>query len=302
MLTKPLRVLAALALACAATAAWGWGEEGHRLVGWIADQHLTQNARREVAFLLRADRLASGERSNRTTLAEVAYWADEIRDYNWGKAKGRWHYDDIPMCGEPNPEKYCKKGNCASEQLARHVEMLKDRRIQPRYRNEALKWVVHIVGDIHQPLHAADHDDNGGNKIEVAFFGERDNPPWGTIRLHTVWDVHILRRLIAQRGGEAAFRAQWIRGSDKHYWERGSVPQWMAESHKLARDVVYRHLPGGFACERGRRAAGVVTIDERYYDRAAPVVETQIRKAGIRLAKVLNEALERLPASSAPPY
>jgi hypothetical protein len=289
------RLLSAIALAISSAAAFAWGEEGHRLIGYIADQHLTPGAAREVAYLLRNDRFASGERSNRTTLAEVAYWADEIRDYNWGKAKGRWHYDDIPMCGEPDPAKYCRKGNCASEQLARHMEMLKDRRIQARYRNEALKWVVHIIGDLHQPLHAADHDDNGGNRIEVSFFGERDNPPWGSIKLHTIWDVHILRRLLAERGGEAAFRAQWISGSDKHYWERGTPAQWIQESHRMARDVVYRQLPGGLACARERRT-GVVALDERYYERAAPLVDTQIRKAGIRLARVLNDLFERPPA------
>lgn len=284
------------ALLTAAQGALAWGEEGHRLVGHIADRQLTPRAAREVAFLLRDDRLASRERSNRTTLAQVAYWADEIRDYNWGKAKGRWHYDDIPLCGEPDPARACPKGNCASAQLARHIEMLQDRRIQLRYRNEALKWIVHLMGDIHQPLHAADHRDNGGNKIEVSFFGERDNPPWGSIRLHTVWDFHILRRRLEQRGGEAAFLSHGISASDRHYWERGTIAQWMEESHLVARDVAYRPLPGGFSCERERGGGAVIAIEDRYYERAAPIVEVQIRKAGIRLAKVLNDVFERAPA------
>lgn len=284
-------------LSLISTPARGWGEEGHRLIGSIADRHLTPHAAREVARLLRNDRLASGERSGRATLADIAYWADEIRDYRWGKAKSRWHFDDIPVCGEPDPVKVCPRGNCASEQIARHVEILKDPRAQPRHRNEALKWLAHLVGDIHQPLHAADHDDRGGNRVEVSFFGERDNAPYGTINLHAIWDVHLLKRLLEQRGGEAAFQVAWISGSDKAAWERGTPAQWMAESHRLARSVVYRRLPGGFSC--GSQPNGVVAIDERYYEHAAPVVEMQIRKAGIRLAKLINEALapRRVPRS-----
>lgn len=285
------RITAALVLCTASGSAIAWGEEGHRLIGRIADQHLTAEAARQVAYLLRRDRLANGEPSNRTTLAEIAYWGDEIRDYRWGKAKSRWHYDDIPVCGEPDPFRICPKGNCASEQIARHLEMLKDPRVPIRQRNEALKWVVHLVGDIHQPLHAATHDDHGGNRIEVSFFGERDNAPYGTIRLHTVWDVHLLRRLLQQRGGETAFLSTTISGSDKAYWERGAMEQWMAESNRLAKKAAYATLPGGFSCER--KPSGIIAIDERYYERAVPVLEAQIRKAGIRLARLINDALGR---------
>jgi hypothetical protein len=275
-------------LALASAAARGWGEDGHRIIGAIADLHLSAQAAREVARLLRNDRLASGERSGRTTLAEIAYWADEIRDYRWGKAKGRWHFEDIPVCGAADPLKICPRGHCASEQIVRHLEILSDRQAQLRHRNEALKWLAHLVGDIHQPLHAADHDDRGGNRIEVSFFGERDNAPYGTINLHSVWDVHLVKRLIGERG-EAPFYA--INGSDKTSWERGTLAQWMAESHRLARSAVYRRLPGGFTC--GVQPAGIVAIDERYTGRASPVVEMQIRKAGIRLARLINEALDR---------
>jgi S1/P1 Nuclease len=261
------------------------------MVGAIADRHLDARAAREVRFLLQRDRLADRTPSGRRTLAEVAYWADEIKDYPWGKSRGSWHYDNIPVCGEASPERTCRKGACASAQLARHIAILADRGQRPRERNEALKWVVHLVGDIHQPLHAADHRDQGGNRVEVAFFGARDNAPYGTIRLHTIWDVHILERLVADRGGEAGVVAAPVSAAQKARWEQGSIADWMRESHELAARVVYPELPAGFACSR--RIDGVVPIGEAYYSRAAPVVEEQIRKAGIRLARVLNEALAR---------
>jgi hypothetical protein len=284
-----------LALAATLLAASGnalaWGEEGHRMVGAIADRYLTPRAAREVAFLLERDRLADRTPSGRHTLAEVAYWADEIKDYSWGKRRGSWHFDDIPVCGEADPARYCRKGACASAQLERQIAILGDHSERPRDRNEALKWVVHLVGDIHQPLHAADHHDRGGNTIEVAFFGARDNPPYGSIKLHTIWDVHMVQRLVTDRGGERAIVAATIDAAQRSRWEQGSIADWVNESHTIARDFVYPALPGGFACSR--RIEGVLAIDDAYYSRAAPVVEEQIRKAGVRLARVVNEALDR---------
>lgn len=272
------------------TAALAWGAAGHRMVGAVADLHLSASAAREVAFLLARDRLADRSPSGRRTLAEVAYWADEIKDYPWGKSRGSWHYDNIPVCGEADPGRYCRKGSCASAQLARQIAILGDRGQRPRERNEALKWVVHLMGDIHQPLHAADHRDQGGNRVEVAFFGARDNAPYGTIRLHTIWDIHIVERLVTDRRGEAAIVSAPISPAQQAQWERGSIADWMRESHEIAKTVVYPMLPGGFAC--ARKIEGVVAIDDAYYSRAAPIVEAQIRKAGIRLARVLNETLD----------
>jgi nuclease S1 len=261
------------------------------MVGAVADGNLNPRAAREVAYLLARDRLADRTPSGRRTLAEVAYWADEIKDYPWGKSRGSWHYDNIPVCGESSPARYCRKGACASAQLARHIAILADRSQRPRERNEALKWVVHLAGDIHQPLHAADHRDQGGNRVEVAFFGARDNAPYGTIRLHTIWDIHILQRLVGERRGEAPIVSAPVSPAQKTQWERGSIADWIRESHELAARVVYPALPVGFACSR--RIDRVVPIDEAYYRTAAPIVEAQIRKAGIRLARVLNEALGR---------
>ena len=160
-----------------------------------------------------------------------------------------------------------------------------------RRRNEALKWVVHLVGDIHQPLHAADHGDRGGNTVQVSYFGERDNPPYGTINLHAIWDIHMVRRLILQQGGEDAIVARDIGDAQRAAWEQGSISEWVNESHELARTVVYPSLPVAFSCSVKVRR--VLPIGRAYYSRAAPVIESQIRKAGIRLARILNEVFSR---------
>jgi len=285
------RILCALLALSLARGAFAWGPEAHRMVGDIASRHLDPKASARVLELLKDDRLADGQLSGRRTLGEVASWADEIRDYDPKKPGRRLHFDDIPLCETPDYSRYCKNRQCASAQIDRQLKILSDERARLAQRNRALKWIVHLVGDIHQPLHASNRRDRGGNAVQVSFFGQRDNPPYGNLNLHALWDVHMVRRLVAGRGGERAFVSASPSDSDKAAWEKGSISDWIRESHEIARDFVYTALPVAASCRR--RVAGVVAIDQAYYGQAAPVIEVQIRKAGIRLARVLNEALGR---------
>lgn len=290
MMTETLlRLLVVFAIALSTADAMAWGAEGHRMVADIATRLLTPRAAERVRVLLANDRLADGSPSGRQSLGEVAYWADEIKEFPWGKRAGSWHYDDVPLCGPPDPERYCKGGNCASAQIARHAERLKSPRATRRQRNEALKWIVHLVGDIHQPLHAATRHDRGGNLVEVSFFGLRDNPPYGTINLHTIWDIHIVQRLVRQRGGEPAVVNAPFSQTEKAAFEAGDPLAWIAESTELARTAVYSVIPAPLAC--GGKVREVLEIDSRYEAMAVPIVERQIRKAGVRLARMLNELL-----------
>ena len=276
-------------LSAVSAPAHAWGPEGHRVVGDIAERYLNAKARTEAAELLKNDRLADGSPSGRRTLGEVASWADEIKDFDWGRRRGSWHYDDMPLCADPEYAKYCRSGRCASAQVERQLAILGDARARPRARNEALKWVVHLVGDIHQPLHAANRGDRGGNQLQVSFLGVRDNPPYGSLNLHALWDVHMVSRLVADRGGERVLASAPIAESDRTAWEQGSVELWIAESHVLARDRVYAMLPVATSC--GDRIAGVVSLGDAYYASSAPVIDLQLRKAGVRLARVLNGSL-----------
>lgn len=254
----------------------------------MASRYVTAKTQAQISELLKYDRLAGGEPSGRRTLGEIANWADEIKDFEWGKRRGSWHYDDISLCGAATPAGYCRGGRCASAHLERQIEVLGDPRARLRARNEALKWVVHLIGDIHQPLHAASRGDRGGNLVQVSFFGERDNPPYGSLNLHAIWDVHMLSRLTTERGGERALVSAPIGEGDRRGWEQGSISDWIAESHALARDRVYAPLT---AASCGKKIEGVVAIGDAYYASAAPVIDIQIRKAGVRLARVLNDAL-----------
>lgn len=285
----PAVFAALLGLVAPAQSALAWGPEGHRLIGEIADRYLSPQARSKVSELLLDDRLSDGRRSGRRTLGEVANWADEIKDTGRGRKFSPMHFDDMPLCGRVEYSKYCRRGRCATAYLARQLGILSDPSSPPRQRNEALKWVVHLVGDIHQPLHAAGRDDRGGNAVEVAFFGERGAD--GRLNLHAVWDFYLLRRWLAGHGGEDAVLSAPVSAGELANWQRGTPSDWIRESHEIARDLVYPALPVPSSCSRP--ITGVVAIDQAYSARAAPVAVSQIRKAGVRLARLLNETLGR---------
>ena len=295
---RALRVVLAWLLfgwvALGAGPAFAWGARGHAMVGDIATQFLTPAATLAVAGLLRDDLYADGKPSGRSTLAAVSSWADEVRATPEQRATGVYHYDDIPICGVPDYRVYCPDGKCGTAWVAKQLVILKDRRQPARARNEALKWITHLVGDLHQPLHASDHDDKGGNDIQITFLGKRADDPVGgrtapPYNLHTAWDRLIPMRLLDARGGDDRFLADRPSAATRKAWESGDIDAWTRESFVLARDFVYPALPIDFACDRP--VGGVVPVDEAYYRPAAEIVAMQLRKAGVRLAKVLNDAL-----------
>lgn len=279
-----VRLLALLPLCLASTLALPWGSEGHKTVGDIANELLTPQARQQVSDLLVDDLDASGAPSGRKTLGEVASWPDEIRSTPKGKGVAPWHFDDVPLCTPAPKSEWCPDGNCASEQIARHYATLQNPAASHLERNEALKWIVHLVGDIHQPLHSANHDDRGGNDVSVTFL---DNAA-PKLNLHSVWDTYAVRRLLEEKSLTGASMAQSITAQQQADWSNGTVSQWVAEATDLARNVTYKQLPGGFACDA--KIEDRLDLDETYYAQAAPVIELQLKKAGFRLAGILNAA------------
>ena len=276
----------AAALLLAAQGALAWGPQGHRTVGAIADRLLTPAAQAEVLRLLQNDRDKFDAPSGRTTLEAVSVWADEL--HGTPGARSSWHYDDVPICGSEEKARYCPDGQCNTEQLQRLIGVLGDARASSRSRGEALKWVVHLVGDIHQPLHAADNGDHGGNLVPVALEGVHTR---GSENLHRAWDNDLVQLVLHARNrqqpppdidalaAEASSLAQQV--------GQGSPESWSRESNNLARNVAYHYA--GFACNS--RPAGVVVLDAAYLDDAELVVRERLLLAGARLAALLNRAL-----------
>jgi len=263
-------------------------------VGAIADRLLTAQAHAVVAQLLADDLDKFGNPSGRMTLEAVSEWADEL--HGTPAARARWHYDDVPICGSEPKARYCPDGQCNTEQLKRLIGVLGDARAAPRERNEALKWVVHLVGDIHQPLHAADNDDRGGNLVQVALQGVKTR---GRENLHRAWDSDLVNLALQARS-----RQQPPRNIDALAGEafrltaevgQGSPDSWAVESNNLARNVAYRYP--GFECNNV--PPGIVILDEAYQQQAGVVVRERLLLAGARLAALLNQTLAgALPANT----
>lgn len=281
-----LPVLLTLGAVCTAPPAFAWGPQGHRTVGAIADRLLTPQAHVVVAQLLRGDLDKFGHPSGRTTLESVSVWADEIR--GTPDARPRWHYDNMPVCGRLPRWRYCPDGQCNSAQLERLIGVLADRHAPPRVRNEALKWVVHLLGDLHQPLHAADNADRGGNDVQVALAGVRTR---GRESLHRAWDGELVRLALNNRSRQRPpddidALAREARSLVARTGQ-GTPDSWASESNRLARNVAYR-FPG-FAC--GRVPQRIVVLDAAYQQEAEAVVRERLLLAGGRLASLLNSVL-----------
>jgi hypothetical protein len=255
---------------CSPGAALAWGSEGHRIAAEIAEQYLEPASARQVRELLAIE--------NTTTLAEVSTWADEIRGQR--RETGRWHYVNIPIhppAGTPagyDAARDCPQGECVVAKIDEFAAVLRDKAASPRQRLEALKFVIHFVADIHQPLHCADDGDRGGNDIRVTFLGQQTN-------LHALWDSGLLA--VAGIGDDRAYAlklAQSITPADLDQWRGGSAATWATESNEIARRLVYGEWPHGPGA-----------LPASYEQAALLVVDVQLEKAGVRLAAVLNAAL-----------
>jgi hypothetical protein len=265
-----------------------FGPQGHRTVGAIADRLLTASAQAQVERLLADDLDRLGNPSGRHTLEAVSVWADELSGTT--QARPHWHYDNEPVCGSESMALICPDGECASAQLQRLTGVLSDQHAATRARNEALKWVVHLVGDLHQPLHAANNADRGGNEVTVVLVGVRTR---GRETLHRAWDNDFVRLALGSRTrqqppaelGALVIEAQTL------LQEAGArdPDQWLSESNHLARNVVYRY--GGFAC--GVVPRSDIVLDEAYVTQAAALTRERLLLAGARLAALLNRSLGR---------
>jgi hypothetical protein len=151
--------------------------------------------------------------------------------------------------------------------------VLTDRQVSDRQRLEALKYLVHFIGDVHQPLHASDNHDRGGNEVLVFFMGRQSN-------LHAIWDTGIIEPAV--KGDERGYAMRLTRNitqAELSQWSQGDPILWANESHDVATAAVYGEL----------QHAGA--LPDSYEAQALPIVDKQLERAGVRLANVLNKCL-----------
>ena len=262
--------LPVLWLALAAAPAFGWSEPGHRVVGELAAGALTPAARAEV------DALLAGEPE--PTLAGVSAWPDRIRDQPEWEHTGPWHYLNFPRgvgC-EFDAGRDCRNGSCVVGAIEQQLAVLADRGQPRERRRDALKFVVHFVGDVHQPLHAGFADDKGGNDFQVNL-RLPGREPEGT-NLHAVWDRHLLFADSQDWRAHARRLARdGLVSSERDAVHPRPAAGWAEESCRILRE------PGAYPEKH------VVGAD--YFDTWRPTAEKRLREAGARLAALLNDSL-----------
>jgi hypothetical protein len=316
---RQLRVAAwgvAFVLLLSPVRAWPWGCEGHQAIAMIAEKHMTAHALAKSNQLLRTQpidptlpRFCSAQGLD--LMADSSTWADDLRRVR--PEAGPWHYIDIPRDAPRSAmAASCPASTgCVTSALAHQIELLRSASTDPRVRADALRFVIHLVGDLHQPLHCVSNNDMGGNCVPIDFFGNapvEKNLQYETYapNLHGIWDFSIIQRI----KGPAAL-AQWAAALDQKFrsqddaWEKAgvNVDDWAWESHELADAVVYAKLPVAIPVERPVPVKGcgddnhistrMLDLHEQvwqpYVNAVAPAIDEQIAKAGVRLAMVLNQ-------------
>jgi len=308
-------ILVVFAALAAVPSAWAWGCKGHEIVALIAESHLTPRAR-TMAFKILADGPISATLSRYCkepgldAFVDSSTWADDERTVLPDTAP--WHFIDIPRgVSESDIAKYCPSATgCVTAALASQLVILRDSNATAQARADALRFIIHFVGDIHQPLHDTTNNDRGGNCVPVAFFDhatKETNPTYESYNpnLHEVWDVEIIERFMnGQTPQQTADELEAMFHAKLPAWQSqpANFTSWAWESHQLAEITTYGRLPVKIAIESPRAVESCADDDHistrmlrlnenlgtEYQGAAAPVVREQLAKAGIRLAVLLN--------------
>ncbi len=257
---------------------FAWSAPGHETVALIAQDRLTPRARQVVREIL----------DHEGTLSYVSTWADRVAHERLETAP--WHYFNLdPRQPQTSYDiaDVCANHDCVVDQIEKDLSILRNDDASLKDKREALKFLVHFVGDIHQPLHCADDHDRGGNEKWFRYHG-----PDGTahrykwVNLHSLWD-EMLRptghpnphRLARELGAE-------ITAQDEKDWCKGKAEDWGWESFRIAQKEIYADLPEGPLPDKNRWGRDLP--DAFYSPRMKAIADRQIEKAGVRLAWLLN--------------
>lgn len=287
---------AALAFGFVPEQALAWGRVGHEAVAIIAQDQLSPKAREIIRGIIGAD----------IGLDKISTCADVIKrgPVNCGGAfpldmnekSGAWHYVDISIQESTTTAigKYCAEGNCIVDQIKANLKVLGDINANKRQKQEALMYVVHFVGDIHQPLHCADDNDRGGNDKPVYIKPPpKDLEPLDLkkMNLHSLWDNMIETEGDALNSAELALRLEKnIRDKDTKSWliSEDLITASAREGFQISKEIIYPAY----------RESGP-NLGSDYQAKMRPVSYTQLEKAGLRLWALLEDALrEQAPPVS----
>ncbi|RYY28273.1 MAG: hypothetical protein EOP62_03485 [Sphingomonadales bacterium] len=270
---------ALIGFASPAHAYWEWG---HETVASIAYRNVTPQVRASIDRLLKNSALLETAGCPARTIEQASVWADCIKKLGPRFSyASNWHYQNVNICKPFDIKNNCPDGNCVSAQIDRDVKLLKDHGVPQRERIMALAFVVHFVGDLHQPLHAGDHADLGGNRARsnYGFYSTE------RLNLHTIWDGHLAERAISTQPSLVRIYSAEERAN---LWG-GTTEDWSRDSWQVARDFAYASAFGGDACAANAPTRGTLTPET--IDKLVEPARQQIVKGGLRLARLLDEAL-----------
>lgn len=234
---------------------FGWGSTGHRTVGLVAEKHLSAKAKKNIQKIL-----------GQNSLSEVANWMDEIRsDSTYDRIPIDWHWVTIETGKTYQESPKNPKGDVVA-MLDKVISELKKHTLDKKTEEEYLRMLIHLVGDIHQPLHVGCCDDQGGNKVKVKWFGRETN-------LHSVWDSYLIDDTKLSYTELTNFLDE-PDAATLAKWRKDDVLVWAYESMSF-REQIY-DVGGG-------------SLSYKYSYKNLPLVKQRLLQAGIRLAAVLNE-------------
>lgn len=275
-----LFLAALVATVTAATPASAYWEYGHETVAAIAWKNITPRTRAAIDALLKRQGLLETPTCPARSIEQASVWPDCVKKlgerFNYASS---WHYQNVNICKPFDLKAPCKDGNCVSAQITRDMKLIKDPSVPVREKLQAVIFLVHFVGDLHMPLHAGDRDDLGGNRVRAAYgiyAPERFN-------LHSLWDGWLAERAISTPPSLVRVYSAEERATIGN----GSVEDWSRESWQIAHDVAYASALKGDPCgpvpER-------VQLDDATIEKLVEPARLQVERAGIRLARLLDEA------------
>jgi hypothetical protein len=278
-------LLAAFALVFTAQPAAAYWEYGHETVARIAYANVTPATRAAIARVLAAQAQLDTPACPARTIAEASVWPDCVKPLKDDAGKSRfgyaysWHYQNVNICQAFDLKPACKDGDCVSAQIDRQRAILKDRRASAKDRVMALAFLVHFVGDLHQPLHAGDKSDKGGNDVHAAYGLYAPD----RLNLHSIWDGLLAERAIST----APTLVRRYPAAVRRRLAAGTVTDWSRESWADAHRA-YAAAMGGDPCAP---TPARVKLDEATIASLVPLARDEVTKGGLRLARLLDEAL-----------
>nr|WP_295373547.1 S1/P1 nuclease [uncultured Sphingosinicella sp.] len=264
--------------------AFAWWEYGHYTVARIAEMRAKPSTRAEIRRLIARSSVLETPDCPIRNIEDAAYWPDCLR-----KLKDRfsysfpWHYQNVDICKPFDQAGACRDGNCVSAQIERNAKLLADKSLPVRERVMALAFLAHFVGDLHMPLHAGDRGDKGGNDFGVSY-----GLIAGRTNLHSAWDGYLAERGISTPAAGAVGILTDLPLDQRTAMAGGTVTDWARESWEASRTYAYGTMMPD-PC--GPKPEGRPVIDEATTRALIPVIRTQIARGGLRLGRLLDEAL-----------